>query len=164
MTIRVKICGIIHPDDADLAIDAGADLVGLNFRLQDNETEPLDLHNGIFVSGIDRAVLKGTEPEFAKGGEKLANVLENHVSLARELGLEPGHPALPFGSSLSQAGAGASAGLMQPGQARSEQAMSMAGSSAKTLRKHHDAVCKLAQRFFDSEFPGGKLCFFFDQI
>ena len=31
MTIRVKICGIIHPDDAELAIDAGADLVGLNF-------------------------------------------------------------------------------------------------------------------------------------
>jgi phosphoribosylanthranilate isomerase len=29
--IRVKICGIIHPDDAELAIAAGADLIGLNF-------------------------------------------------------------------------------------------------------------------------------------
>ena len=31
MTIRIKICGIIHPDDAELAIAAGADLIGLNF-------------------------------------------------------------------------------------------------------------------------------------
>ncbi len=30
-TIRIKICGITHPDDADAAVDAGADLVGLNF-------------------------------------------------------------------------------------------------------------------------------------
>jgi phosphoribosylanthranilate isomerase len=29
--IRIKICGITHPDDLDAAVDAGADLVGLNF-------------------------------------------------------------------------------------------------------------------------------------
>jgi phosphoribosylanthranilate isomerase len=29
--IRIKVCGIIHPDDAELAIAAGADLIGLNF-------------------------------------------------------------------------------------------------------------------------------------
>ena len=29
--IRIKICGIIHPDDAQAAVDAGADLIGLNF-------------------------------------------------------------------------------------------------------------------------------------
>lgn len=29
--IRIKICGITHPDDAQAAIDAGADLIGLNF-------------------------------------------------------------------------------------------------------------------------------------
>ena len=29
--IRIKICGITHPDDAELAITAGADLIGLNF-------------------------------------------------------------------------------------------------------------------------------------
>ncbi len=30
-TIRIKICGITHPDDAQAAVDAGVDLIGLNF-------------------------------------------------------------------------------------------------------------------------------------
>jgi phosphoribosylanthranilate isomerase len=30
-SIRIKICGITHPDDARAAVDAGADLIGLNF-------------------------------------------------------------------------------------------------------------------------------------
>jgi len=29
--VRIKICGIAHPDDAAAAVDAGADLIGLNF-------------------------------------------------------------------------------------------------------------------------------------
>lgn len=31
MNIRIKICGIVHPGDAELVVEAGADLVGLNF-------------------------------------------------------------------------------------------------------------------------------------
>jgi len=31
VNIRIKICGIVHPDDAEAAVQAGADLVGLNF-------------------------------------------------------------------------------------------------------------------------------------
>jgi phosphoribosylanthranilate isomerase len=29
--VRIKICGIVHPDDALAAVDEGADLIGLNF-------------------------------------------------------------------------------------------------------------------------------------
>jgi phosphoribosylanthranilate isomerase len=29
--VRIKICGIVHPDDAQAAVDSGADLIGLNF-------------------------------------------------------------------------------------------------------------------------------------
>ena len=31
MTVRVKICGVTRADDADAAIEAGAELIGLNF-------------------------------------------------------------------------------------------------------------------------------------
>ncbi len=31
MSVRIKICGVIHADDAAAAVDVGADLVGLNF-------------------------------------------------------------------------------------------------------------------------------------
>jgi len=31
VTVRIKICGIVHPEDAELAAAAGADLIGLNF-------------------------------------------------------------------------------------------------------------------------------------
>jgi phosphoribosylanthranilate isomerase len=30
-SVRIKVCGIVHPDDAQAAVDAGADLLGLNF-------------------------------------------------------------------------------------------------------------------------------------
>ena len=29
--VRIKVCGVVHPDDAAAAVDAGADLIGLNF-------------------------------------------------------------------------------------------------------------------------------------
>ncbi len=31
MTVRIKVCGLTHPDDAAAAVDAGVDLIGLNF-------------------------------------------------------------------------------------------------------------------------------------
>jgi len=31
VSVRIKICGIVHRDDAAAAVDAGADLIGLNF-------------------------------------------------------------------------------------------------------------------------------------
>ena len=31
MNVRIKICGVVHPDDAEAAVEAGADLIGLNF-------------------------------------------------------------------------------------------------------------------------------------
>jgi len=31
VSVRIKVCGIIHPDDAEAAADAGADLIGINF-------------------------------------------------------------------------------------------------------------------------------------
>lgn len=30
-SVRIKVCGVTHPDDARAAVDAGADLIGLNF-------------------------------------------------------------------------------------------------------------------------------------
>jgi phosphoribosylanthranilate isomerase len=30
-SVRIKVCGVIHPDDAQAVVDAGADLIGLNF-------------------------------------------------------------------------------------------------------------------------------------
>jgi phosphoribosylanthranilate isomerase len=30
-SVRIKVCGIVHPDDAQAVVDAGADLLGLNF-------------------------------------------------------------------------------------------------------------------------------------
>jgi phosphoribosylanthranilate isomerase len=31
VTVRIKVCGVVHPDDAEAAADAGADLIGINF-------------------------------------------------------------------------------------------------------------------------------------
>jgi phosphoribosylanthranilate isomerase len=31
VSVRIKVCGVRHPDDAQAAADAGADLIGINF-------------------------------------------------------------------------------------------------------------------------------------
>jgi phosphoribosylanthranilate isomerase len=46
-TIRIKICGITHPDDAEAAVDAGADLIGLNFV--PGSPRQLDLKNAATI-------------------------------------------------------------------------------------------------------------------
>ena len=46
--IRVKICGVTHPDDAAMAVDLGADLIGLNF-VSGSERE-LDLKTAAAIS------------------------------------------------------------------------------------------------------------------
>ncbi len=47
MTIRIKICGVTDPDDALAAIDAGADMVGLNFSIQSVRHVSLELARSI---------------------------------------------------------------------------------------------------------------------
>lgn len=42
MTVRVKICGVTRPDDAVASIDAGADLIGLNFFAPSPRYLPID--------------------------------------------------------------------------------------------------------------------------
>lgn len=59
MTIRVKICGIIHPDDAELAIESGADLLGLNFVPGSPRLLELDVAEAIIERVAGRAECVG---------------------------------------------------------------------------------------------------------
>jgi phosphoribosylanthranilate isomerase len=87
--VRVKFCGITHPDDARAAIDAGADLIGLNFvagtprclQLADAEAiaavaegrvervavfrdaDPHDIERVLRRVEVERVQLHGDEPE-----------------------------------------------------------------------------------------------------
>ena len=56
MNIRIKICGITHPADAVLAVQAGADLIGLNFVSDSPRRLSLDT-----AAEISRAVAGRTE-------------------------------------------------------------------------------------------------------
>ena len=66
-SIRIKICGIVHPDDAQAAVDGGADLIGLNFV--PGTPRYLDLRNAAAIAErvagqVERvAVFKDAEPE-----------------------------------------------------------------------------------------------------
>lgn len=65
--VRIKICGVTHPDDAQAAVDSGADLIGLNFVPGSPRLLDLDTAEKIAtrVAGkIDRvAVFKDALPE-----------------------------------------------------------------------------------------------------
>ena len=50
-SIRIKICGITDPDDAQAAVDAGADLIGLNFV--PGSPRMLDLKTAVAISERD---------------------------------------------------------------------------------------------------------------
>jgi len=56
VNIRIKICGITHPADAVLAVQAGADLIGLNFVSDSPRRLSLDT-----AAEISRAVAGRTE-------------------------------------------------------------------------------------------------------
>ncbi len=66
MKVRVKICGITRADDATAAVDAGADLIGLNFV--PGTPRALELHDAEAVSErvagqVERvAVFRDPEP------------------------------------------------------------------------------------------------------
>ena len=61
MTVRIKICGIIHPDDASAAVDAGADLIGLNFVPESPRALTLDQAEAIATrvagTGVERVAV-----------------------------------------------------------------------------------------------------------
>jgi len=59
MTVRVKICGITSTDDADAAIAAGAELIGLNFHPPSPRYVRFDLAARIRKSIGDRALVVG---------------------------------------------------------------------------------------------------------
>lgn len=69
--MRVKICGLTHPDDALAAVDAGADAIGLNFVGGPRRIEP----------SAGRAILKVLPPQVTP----VALVRLNNGTLAAEL-------------------------------------------------------------------------------
>jgi phosphoribosylanthranilate isomerase len=59
MTVRVKICGVTNVDDAHAAIDAGADMIGLNFYAKSPRSVEVGLAREIRAAIGARAAVVG---------------------------------------------------------------------------------------------------------
>ena len=59
MTVRVKICGVTRIEDADAAIAAGADMIGLNFYAQSPRYVEVDRAREIRAAVGSRAAVVG---------------------------------------------------------------------------------------------------------
>ena len=59
--VRIKICGITHPDDAVAAVEAGADLIGLNFvptsRRRIDPNRAAAICQAVEGSGVERVAV-----------------------------------------------------------------------------------------------------------
>jgi len=82
MTVRVKICGITRVEDARAAIDAGADMIGLNFYAKTPRYIDLDRAREIRASVGSRATVVGVfvDAERAYIDERLREAALDHVS------------------------------------------------------------------------------------
>jgi phosphoribosylanthranilate isomerase len=80
MTVRVKICGITRAEDADAAIEAGAELIGLNFYAPSPRCVALDTAVQIREAIGNRARVVGVFVNAARG-EIDQHLRELHLDL-----------------------------------------------------------------------------------
>ena len=60
MNVRIKVCGIVHPDDAVMAVDAGVDLIGLNFVGRIGTEEEMG-KLAVYMLSDDSGFMNGTD-------------------------------------------------------------------------------------------------------
>jgi len=59
MPVRIKVCGVTRPEDAELAVELGAEMIGLNFYPPSPRSLTLDRAAGIARAVAGRAMLVG---------------------------------------------------------------------------------------------------------
>jgi phosphoribosylanthranilate isomerase len=80
VNIRIKVCGITHPDDARAAVDAGVDLIGLNFV--PGSPRCLDLERAVEIAQAVAGAVERVAVFRNAGHDELARVLRR-VELER---------------------------------------------------------------------------------